>query len=1519
MTGNTNKKLRGLFLAMLMIVSVFAGSIALTGTAGAAVGNQASAVVLGSGDQSLGSPLNVTEDSDGEWGSSGTGAIELPDGVTWNQTSSDLNVRQVSSGQLSNVQFASSQKITFDYSGFDTTANTSIKFGQLNVAVSPDVGESLTAEMRVGTDTQDISFWTDSPTVSTTTKTVGAGSEGISLNSVDVTTDANLSGQVAAGTDIVLSINDTATGVTFDTSQNQSDLTLTKPASTGDVNETAVTISESQVVIPVNETFGADQTLTVDGLAVNATVSATNAKLNLTTTPTNAVGDVETQTSSEVDITKPQLTLGQSSYVADGRTSDEIEGTITITSSADYDIGNQTNVTIELNDSAVTFDTSQSAPTPQLSQSGTGDGGTDESVGPLEINENNVTFSVTDTGDEGLEQGDSVSISGLLVNVSESAAAEGDQIELKSYAQSGPSAPVVTDTTSTLITVTNPTGTFNEGNNFTLYVGDTGNDSVPVPATKDLEFSEDTSGTTDLSPNSDNNVTISLESGTGVTIDDSQTSLSVASTSGVTVSSTQIVDEKTINVTVSGASDGVTDSFALSGLHLNASDSATNTTVSYAVNTTDVSVDAGEIVVTEPAPVTADINGGSDLAVSLDDNDPATGIAESDIGLSSDDVSVNFPVGDDVPSSDFNITVKLPDNGFTFDQDGSTTLTPVYSGTASSTTATIVDDHTINVTVIGPNQPDGASVTLNGVELNATESATNTTPTISINGSSPIDNRATDHKIVPSELSVDEIRGDDDATTDGIPGENDLDGTSFSIDTNPTLLVQALNSSSAFSGADISLSINDTSADASVTPTSVTTNESGYAAFDFDPGTAAGATYNITATTGDVTQNFTVDVTAGAATQLNATHVSDAVATDGDGTNQPAEMATIRVDVEDDGGNHVTSSTDVTVDSIGMNVTGTIVGASDADDHNVTNDAADFSGSSGTVTASDGTFYVYVTRSTGTTDAKVSLTSSSLGTATSTTTIYSGVHQLDVALENKSQPLIAGQTVNVSYTPLDDAGTAITVSGLEVNPSSTNQTVIQRESSTVATTNAEGVAYKNFTIKNKGTATLQGVEQRSSILGELAVEVDQPTLVVTVNETQIYAGETTDVRAHVAYASNSSDVDAATVNMTGAGVAVEDTTAADGNVTFSVSPTETGTIAVNATKTDTNMDSTEITVEKQEVQLNLTANETTVVEGDTVQFELTNNETDAAMNGTVVVNGTEYDTGDDGVVDVTFDQDGSYTATGQKESTNTTDYLDDTEDITVQQPATFDVSYTVDSTTVQPDEDVTVTATVDNTGDLSGSTTVWFYADGEEFYNESVTVDGGNSTDVAATTSFATTGTHNVTVNDLEATDITVQEAGQANFSITAFDVPAEVAENETFDATVDVENIGEQAGTQTVTLEVGDDSLEESISLDAGENTSVTFDLQAPIDDNDQPDDAVFTASTANDSATATTTVYELGDVDHDGEVSPSDVTKTQRYIVGLDIDGTFDTDAADIDSSGDIGPADVTLIQRIIVGLPI
>jgi hypothetical protein len=103
--------------------------------------------------------------------------------------------------------------------------------------------------------------------------------------------------------------------------------------------------------------------------------------------------------------------------------------------------------------------------------------------------------------------------------------------------------------------------------------------------------------------------------------------------------------------------------------------------------------------------------------------------------------------------------------------------------------------------------------------------------------------------------------------------------------------------------------------------------------------------------------------------------------------------------------------------------------------------------------------------------------------------------------------------------------------------------------------------------------------------------------------------------------------------------------------------------------------------------------------------------------------------------------------------TYTVDVNGETATFTVEaapEPAAFETSnLTVTPASVQAGEDITVTVTVENTGEESGSYTVEIELDGAMVDSESVTLDGGASTPVSFTVSSETEGSHTVTVDDL--------------------------------------------------------------------------------------------------------------------------------------------------------------------------
>ncbi len=86
------------------------------------------------------------------------------------------------------------------------------------------------------------------------------------------------------------------------------------------------------------------------------------------------------------------------------------------------------------------------------------------------------------------------------------------------------------------------------------------------------------------------------------------------------------------------------------------------------------------------------------------------------------------------------------------------------------------------------------------------------------------------------------------------------------------------------------------------------------------------------------------------------------------------------------------------------------------------------------------------------------------------------------------------------------------------------------------------------------------------------------------------------------------------------------------------------------------------------------------------------------------------------------------------------------------EPAEFTLSnLQVSPSTVEPGEDVTVTLTVKNTGELAGSYSVDVILDGETVETTSNTLDGGASDTAIVTVSSEEEGIHTVTVDGLEA------------------------------------------------------------------------------------------------------------------------------------------------------------------------
>jgi hypothetical protein len=207
------------------------------------------------------------------------------------------------------------------------------------------------------------------------------------------------------------------------------------------------------------------------------------------------------------------------------------------------------------------------------------------------------------------------------------------------------------------------------------------------------------------------------------------------------------------------------------------------------------------------------------------------------------------------------------------------------------------------------------------------------------------------------------------------------------------------------------------------------------------------------------------------------------------------------------------------------------------------------------------------------------------------------------------------------------------------------------------------------------------------------------------------------------------------------------------------------------------------------------------------------------------------------------------------------------------------VEIDVNKTTVVPDEAIGVTATAVT----SDGTTVEVPRNPlNDFSSSNTTVlqrtslseeaAGGTFANGTVEATFEATGLGNATVNvsiaSNQATEsVTVAQAA-SDFQVSNISPDgANVTAGDEINVTADVENTGTTSGTQTVgfrldtnqngTLEASEELVNESVTLDAGNSTTVEFEnvSTAGLNITGQTAHGVFSA---NDSATATITVQD-------------------------------------------------------------
>lgn len=197
-------------------------------------------------------------------------------------------------------------------------------------------------------------------------------------------------------------------------------------------------------------------------------------------------------------------------------------------------------------------------------------------------------------------------------------------------------------------------------------------------------------------------------------------------------------------------------------------------------------------------------------------------------------------------------------------------------------------------------------------------------------------------------------------------------------------------------------------------------------------------------------------------------------------------------------------------------------------------------------------------------------------------------------------------------------------------------------------------------------------------------------------------------------------------------------------------------------------------------------------------------------------------------------------------------------DIKVLRPASFAVTnVAVQPMTPLPGEDVTVTATVRNTGEVKGKFSAEFMLDGRLAATGKAEVEPGGQQTVAATLKAVARGAHTVSVGGVKKD---FSALAPAHIEITGFSLSADyVKPGQAVTATVSLENSGDLAATYNLQVLVGGKvEARQDIYVLGGKKLTYTYDFSRPKEGSYtvQAGDFTGTLLVANVSRPATNTL---------------------------------------------------------------
>ncbi|GAB7091987.1 hypothetical protein JCM18237_22580 [Halorubrum luteum] len=245
---------------------------------------------------------------------------------------------------------------------------------------------------------------------------------------------------------------------------------------------------------------------------------------------------------------------------------------------------------------------------------------------------------------------------------------------------------------------------------------------------------------------------------------------------------------------------------------------------------------------------------------------------------------------------------------------------------------------------------------------------------------------------------------------------------------------------------------------------------------------------------------------------------------------------------------------------------------------------------------------------------------------------------------------------------------------------------------------------------------------------------------------------------------------------------------------------------------------------------------------------------------------------------------------------------DDDAEVTVLEPADLVITDVDPEDEILQSEDLEVDVTVENPSELAaeGETTVEAAA-GDATASEDVTVAGGDDEAVTLTLEGPfDRGELPVTVTvDGEEATVPTTVLAPATFEVFVTDATDPVLDDETLEVDVDVVNVGDETGEETVELQLDDDTVdtETDVEVDGGDTEQITLELDVPGEGIDPGDVTLEVVGDDGDTDEVTVEVVEAPDEPlfriEDPAIESTEIVQGADEIASgsdtLDIDATI------------------------------